>query len=137
METKAPWEQLKALVSSDKGLFEKKESIESIKHLIARNQSLIAQLQALTNEKKQQFEKQQKNVALQEKHAQELKERETTGRKHLDKAINQKEYVAAEKELVAINKELSEQEDALVSSWGHLEQAEKNHAKEQDKIRSK
>ncbi|MFH1832485.1 MAG: hypothetical protein ABH827_06865 [bacterium] len=132
METKAPWENLKALVSSDKGLFEKKESIKNTTYVITRNQSLITQLHALIEEKKQFCEKQRKNVSQQEKFAQEIKERENISRKHLDKASNQKEYVATEKELASISKELTEQEDALISSWGHLEQAEKKYAQEQE-----
>ena len=137
MGSRPVWQQLKDLAEIDSKKKSKKSQIEEVQNKIEEDRKIIPVLQKKIDEINKEYINAKKEVDIQELNAKDLKDCEQEKRKALDSVKNQKQYIAIEKELEAISKEVSEHDNALINAWHKLESAKNKKETEISKIQEK
>ena len=131
------WQRLKNLIVLDAKSEKIQEEIKLLEEQIKEEKLILPQLQEKIVSLKQAKHDAKKNVDMQELHAEELKNRETSKRKALEDVKNQKEFAAIEKEITSLSQQAAEQDDLVIKAWHNFELAEKSENSETEQIKEK
>ena len=125
--SKTPFQAFIELISLDQEIGELERKQEELqKDAVAIDQQITEVDQEL-GQYKTAWTQARKHVDVQELAMKELNEAESTYKKRLDMAQNQKEYKAITTELETVQKKQQEHEVTLLGAWNKVEQAEKAH----------
>lgn len=119
------WKNLKVLVEHDKELVNIATDIKKTKKLLKDYQDAIPKLEAFLEECKLSWQKEKKNVDLEELNAKDLKEKQKSKQELLNKTASSKEYKAVEREIKLLTSQEIELEDTLIKAWHKLESSKK------------
>jgi len=131
------WQRLKNLVVLDAKSEKIQDEIKLLEEQIKEEKLIIPRLQEKIASLKQAKHDAKKNVDMQELHAEELKNRETSKRDALENVKNQKEFASVEKEIASLAHQIAEQDDLVFKAWHNLELAEKAAKTETEQLNEK
>ncbi len=134
---KSLWKNLKDLVDVDTKIKNIKSEIKRTEKIIQDDQNNIPKLNKEVQKLSDDLLQEKKNVNQKELDAKDLADKEIREKKLLDKASNQKEYKAAEKELLNITQQRMSSDDALIEAWHQLEEIEKKLKKRKEETETK